>query len=261
MKEPGIYRQRLSMDGNFTTIPNAWIRNTGLSTTANFLLIYFMTHEVGYHITFEQIERETAIGRKGFRSALKELEAAGWLIAERTVMPNGLLGAYRYTITEPPIGPQAPVAEASVAQASVAEGADNRRQLKENNLEEDKEQESSSFDDFWTVYPLKRDKQAAERAWRKALRNTNAADIIAAARAYRDDPERKPDFTKYPATWLNAGSWLNDYTPAAEERRQRIEEELAEYRAEQKRLEALSAPPPKCPHGNNIARCLKCLHA
>jgi DNA-binding HxlR family transcriptional regulator len=260
MNQPGVFRPNMSAESNFTIVPNSWIRATGLQPIANFLLIYFLTHEPGYELRFEQIERETGIGRHALRSALKNLQEHGWLVLERPQLPNGQLGAYRYTLTEAR-GQYSTVEHSTVEDSTVENQPHYKKQIQENKDKEDKDKESSSFDEFWDIYPLKRDKQAAERAWRKALRMTPPERIIAAARAYRDDPERKPDFTKYPATWLNAGAWENDYTPASEERRQRIEEELAEYRAEQRRLEEQSSPPPKCPHGNNIARCLKCLYA
>lgn len=60
------------------------------------------------------------------------------------------------------------------------------------------------FVEFWAAYPLKKGKPSALTAWRKAM--TAKADpdrIIAAAKSYRDDPRRKPDFTKHPGPWLN----------------------------------------------------------
>jgi len=69
------------------------------------------------------------------------------------------------------------------------------------------------FDAFWRVYPLKTGKVAARKAWDRAIRRANAADIIAGAERYRDDPNRKPDFTKYPEGWLNAGRWEDDPLP------------------------------------------------
>lgn len=70
------------------------------------------------------------------------------------------------------------------------------------------------FAEFWVIYPKKADKGAARRAWAKA---TNAgvepSVIIAGAERYRDDKSRKDQFTKNPATWLNAESWDNESTP------------------------------------------------
>lgn len=60
------------------------------------------------------------------------------------------------------------------------------------------------FTRFWDVYPLKTGKPAAFRAWRNALkRKADPEQIIDAARRYRTDPRRKPEYTKHPGPWLN----------------------------------------------------------
>jgi hypothetical protein len=200
MTETGVFRPKLSMDGNFTTIPNAWIRSTGLSATANFLLIYFLSHEVGYHLQFEQIERETNIGAKAFRSALKELEAAGFLKAERPIQANGLRGAYRYTITEPTTLPQATIAEATIAQATVAEGTVLRRQLKENNLEEDKEKRTASY--------LAADWYPSEAVWQVMSEHFPAIDLKLETHAFKDYwTNRNKKMIDWSKTWAN---WIRN---------------------------------------------------
>lgn len=201
--EPGVFRPQLSVDRDFTIIPNAWIRNSHLSPASNYLLIYLMTHEVGYEITFGQMQRETGLGIKGVRAALKELCNKGWLEMERTQKSNGQLGAYRYTIIE------ATVPKGTVVAGTVAQGTD----IKKNNIEENKDREYIAFfDEFWTAYPKKLDKAKAFRAFRSALKRAKFEDILAGVIAYRNDPKRDPEFTKYPASWLNADAWENAAT-------------------------------------------------
>lgn len=65
------------------------------------------------------------------------------------------------------------------------------------------------FDTFWSVYPIKKDKPAARRAFEKALKRTDLETLVDGAKRYRDDPNREPRFTKYPATWLNNDGWDN----------------------------------------------------
>jgi hypothetical protein len=68
------------------------------------------------------------------------------------------------------------------------------------------------FDEFWQVYPIHRDRRAAERAWVKALREERADPdtIIAGAERYRDDPNRDPAKTKYAQGWLNGDRWEDE---------------------------------------------------
>lgn len=72
-----------------------------------------------------------------------------------------------------------------------------------------------TFADFYAAYPLKKDRPDAEKAFEKALKKpgVTAALLVAAACSYRDDPTRTPQFTKYPATWLNKGGWTSEPTP------------------------------------------------
>jgi hypothetical protein len=68
-----------------------------------------------------------------------------------------------------------------------------------------------TFTDFYGVYPKRKDRISAERAWNKAIKNgADPEEIVAAARRYADDRTRDPQYTKLPATWLNAGAWMDD---------------------------------------------------
>ena len=126
LMESGVYRNSLPVDENFTIVPNAWIRKTGLTVNANFLLIYLLSHEVGYEIRVRQIVAETKIGVKAFRSAIKELQAENWVSVSRAKEPDGKLGSYRYELNS-----------TRVPQGTVAQGTLLRRQLRENNYRED----------------------------------------------------------------------------------------------------------------------------
>lgn len=67
---------------------------------------------------------------------------------------------------------------------------------------------------FWATYPKKTAKEGARKSWAKALRIADAADIIAGSERYRDDPNRSPQYTKDPTTWLNNGCWDDEPLPA-----------------------------------------------
>ena len=137
--------------------------------------------------------------------------------------------------------------------------------LLENNLT--KAQSEELFNEFWTAYPRKLDKAKAFRAFRSALKRATFEDILAGVLLYRNDPKRDTDFTKYPATWLNNDSWENTHEPSkdseaarrAQERREKERAISDAFLAEQKERDKLAGPAPKCPHGENVALCKKCL--
>lgn len=105
------------------------------------------------------------------------------------------------------------------------------------------------FDEFWTTYPRKLDKAKAFRAFRSALKRAKFEDILAGVIAYRNDPKRDPDYTKYPATWLNNDAWENAATTpearaANEARREKEIKASTDYLKQLAEMEKNAAPPP-----------------
>ena len=215
--KPGIYRPQLSIDRDFTTIPNAWIRNTGLSINANFLLIYLLTHEIGYNITFQQIEREIQLGETAIRKAVNQLKDAGWLETERTVDAKGYNAGLAWIITEPTL------ANPTLANPTLANPTLGMRGAIENNLikkttnKENKLQNElkMSFDAFWLAYPRHVNKAAAEKVWMRLKPDNELVEVILLAIADAQWPN-DPKFIPYPATWLSNRRW-EDEKPADDE--------------------------------------------
>lgn len=67
------------------------------------------------------------------------------------------------------------------------------------------------FDEFYSIWPRKRAKPAAQKAWAKAVKRASADQILSAAIAYRDNPHRpEPHLIPHPATWLNQDRWNDE---------------------------------------------------
>ena len=72
----------------------------------------------------------------------------------------------------------------------------------------------SEFDDWWACYPLKVAKGGALKAYNRVRKaGVTQAELISGALRYANDPNRKPEFTKHPATWLNQSCWNDDPLP------------------------------------------------
>lgn len=68
-----------------------------------------------------------------------------------------------------------------------------------------------TFEEFYSVYPRKKEPDAARRAWDKATKKTTPAMIVAGARRFADERAGEdPRYTPYPASWLNAGGWKDE---------------------------------------------------
>ncbi len=75
-----------------------------------------------------------------------------------------------------------------------------------------------NFDRFWATYPKKADKGHALDIWcrRVTTAGTDPEVVIQGAERYRDDPLRKPDYTKNAGTWLNGLCWDDQPTEKPE---------------------------------------------
>lgn len=70
------------------------------------------------------------------------------------------------------------------------------------------------FEAFWAVYPRREARGAAMKAYGRALARAGPDQILAGAKRYaaaRQDEEAQ--YTKMPATWLNADCWLDEAPP------------------------------------------------
>jgi predicted transcriptional regulator len=229
--QPGIFRPKFSHESDFVIIPNDWIRNTGLQPSTNFLLVYLLTHEIGYEIKFDQIERETNIGIRGIRSAIKELAAAGWMKAERQRQKDGRMGAYRYTITQP-VGkytkePKTTVLNAMVVETTVVQGSD----LKKTTNTEDKVKEnktkniySDDFENFWKLYPRREgSKEKTSKAYEIVIRSNSKETIFSALESWMRHPTKQDKtYWPYPERWLRDLRFNDELPPVQGESGRKI---------------------------------------
>jgi len=61
------------------------------------------------------------------------------------------------------------------------------------------------FAEFWNLYPRKIAKGAAEKAWMKAIKETDYMKILAGLRSAKFSSD--PQYIPHPATWLNQRRW------------------------------------------------------
>ena len=71
-------------------------------------------------------------------------------------------------------------------------------------------QKSEDFNDFYKLYPLKKSKQSALKAWNKLSEKDKQA-AKEKLMAYIDDCMRNKRAFKYPATYLNQRTWEDDF--------------------------------------------------
>lgn len=265
-----LIRGHHDFDDQFVQLPNAWMRDSRLSLKARGLLAQIMTHREDWSLSINRLAQDNGEGKHAIRAAIAELEKWGYLVRDQ--INDRRFGEAVWTTQDPDRGADNPLPENPLPDYPLPENQTTKKNtLKEEQLREEHSKNTTLrelFEVFWGEYPRKVDRAKAQRAFKSALNRAKFEDIMAGLLRYKNDSSRTPEFTKYPATWLNADAWENEILPSADSeaaersrlRRERERAQSQELLDELRRAQEQAAPPPTCPHGNTIARCLRCLN-
>jgi len=218
---PGVHKIELHQPKKaFAIIPNKAVRDPKLTANSFRLLAYLLSHNDGYELTYRQIEKQAGLGRYAINAASKQLTERGWLRVEQTKLPNGQFGPKSWTLLTPTADESTagePVAGQSAPDAFHSGTANG---LKKTTSKENKPKEKTKvenrhspdelqrlFNEFWDVYPRKRGKGAAARAYETALTKIEPDELLDRVKDFADDPWRPNDFTPLATTWLNQERW------------------------------------------------------
>jgi len=102
--EGTLVRARLWFDDGFTRVPNAWIRDKGMSFKARGILNFLLSHEPGFKVTIRSIAAQSTDGRDAVDTGVKELERRGYLRREAKKHGGRNLGTT--WILQDPFAPQ-----------------------------------------------------------------------------------------------------------------------------------------------------------
>ena len=250
MSDTGIQRIYRHESTQYTTVPNWVVRDPEYSPNAFRLLAYLLSHADGYELTYGQIERQTTLGRYAINQAAKFLIEKGWLEWQQKQGPDGRWLAKSWILRNPMADyPSTDDSGVESFHYGTANGHKEEQVLEKNTDREKHSKSDDLFIEFWNAYPRKLDKAKAFRAFRSALKRAKFEDILAGVIAYRNDPKRDPDYTKYPATWLNNDAWENAATTpearaANEARREKEIKASTDYLKQLAEMEKNAAPPP-----------------
>lgn len=94
------------------------------------------------------------------------------------------------------------------SEIAMAREKERERERKKENTPSSKPAASKEFDLFWIQYPRKVGKEAARKAFAKAMKKTTLNKVMSAVEDLRIRVAGKdPQFTPHPSTWLNEGRW------------------------------------------------------
>jgi hypothetical protein len=233
-------------------IMNAVWRESKSDGRARLVLLAIADHqgEIGAWPSIRRLAQMVNSSERSVQRDIQYLQKIGELIVEVQNAPtSGQYKSNRYWVNLPGVTDSVSgVTESQSGVTNRASGvtADGVQTLIEP-LQEPINTHEELFKEFWKEYPRRLDKGAAFRAFKSALKRAKFEDILAGVIAYKNDPTRKPEYTKYPASWLNADSWENAATlpeakAANEARRKKEIEASQQYIREMEELAKRSVP-------------------
>jgi hypothetical protein len=230
-------------------VMNSVWRESKADGRARLVLLAIADHqgEIGAWPSIKRLAMMVNSSERSVQRDIQYLQKLGELRVEVQNAPtSGQYKSNRYWVTLPSSG----VTESQSGVTDLASGVTAGgvqtliEPLLENNI---CAKDDELFTEFWNAYPRKLDKAKAFRSFRSALKRAKFEDIMAGVIAYRNDPKRNPDYTKYPATWLNSDSWENAATSpevkaANEERRAKEKARSDAYLKEMEEIAKKAVP-------------------
>ncbi|RDI65709.1 hypothetical protein [Nocardia pseudobrasiliensis] len=137
----------------------------------------------------------------------------GWLYCARydtTIVPSGIWASFTSEVTSGVLERAGLIEIRSTPAGIVCHGGGKPKRPHRAVAPHD----SARFEAWWSVWPRKQAKRAAQQAFAKALTKIGFDDLMAATHRFADDPNREDRYTPHPATWLNGERWLDAPQPA-----------------------------------------------
>ena len=260
--------------GGYTNVPNELANDPRLSFREVGVLVWMLARPPRWRFAADRTAaRSPREGREAILTSLRILRAAGYVKVTRVRGAGGKLVTRTEVADWPKWTEDGSPDSGSPASGHPASGDPHSSVSTESHYGVTRElaplapvreraQASRSvvaglFDEWWQVYPRKIGKEAARKAYERAIRKTTATELLRGARVYRDDPTREDAYTAHPSTWLNAGRW-QDEGPCRPEEQLRPRGRAAEgdallrdemQRAQDARARELVAGAPALPAG------------
>ena len=231
---------------------NAVWQHSKADGRARLVLLAIADHqgEIGAWPSISTLAKMVNSSERSVQRDIQHLQSIGELKVEVQNAPTkSQYKSNLYWVTLPGVTAGVTESQSGVTDSASGVTAGGVQTLIEPLQETNKAQTEKLFDEFWTTYPRKLDEAKAFRAFRSALKRAKFEDILAGVIAYRNDPKRDPDYTKYPATWLNNDAWENAATTpearaANEARREKEIKASTDYLKQLAEMEKNAAPPP-----------------
>ena len=222
-------------------VPNSFARSATIPARAKTVYLFIRSHRTGWSLSTDRIADALGISPTTVKSALRDLEDAGWVTRSKTQGPDGRFESWEYTVHSTPVDHGTDFVPRSTVQKTTGGKTDgglfdphkktipSKKTKGEEDqppvvpqrgtgdggevaLIEDPERPASSgyppaFEAWWADYPKKTGKGDAFRKWKAANKKLSAdelhARLLDRLPGLLATQQRNPRFVPNPATWLN----------------------------------------------------------
>ena len=223
---------RVEKSSDYTVLANAFLDDERLSLKAVGLLSYMLRLPDDWNFTLEWLACKHKDGLAAIRTAMAELETAGYVTRSEQIRTEG--GTFRgadYVVREIPEGEVSTACEKRTRTACEKPISENRTRLpiekpntKEPSINPPKpprrgrrgselpDWEPELFERFWKAYPRGEDKQGARAEWNKLQPDLTLMRTMSAAldRAKRTDEWQRGVGIPYACRWLSKRRWEDE---------------------------------------------------
>ena len=211
----------------FGSIPRDVVYDNELSDRARFVYVYMACKPENWEFYQDKVAAELGYGKDTLRKYLDELITRGW-ITENEQHNDGKFGCLEYDIEVErkkgnlPIRKKADTEKSRIGKIPNQRNIDNissKHSLSDNkeieinkrlSNDNQKNEYSDDFLNFWALYDYPKDKKTAYSRWRH-LNKESKELAVKAIPAYFEDCARNNRCKQHPATYLNKRTFEDDF--------------------------------------------------
>ena len=214
-------------EGNFYLLNKSISEDQRLSWAARGLLVFLLGKPDHWEVSTHHLIGQTkdclgkASGRDAVRGLIRELEQAGYLRIVLERADGGEFGGRSYTVSESPAtdypGPVEPSpVNPPLVSIEGKQGLNKAARIEKPMADKDM---AEAFEVFWKLYPNKKSKKDARKAWEKLKPSAELRMTLMTAlgnhRISRDWAKDDGQYVPMASTWLNGERWTDELVPAS----------------------------------------------
>ena len=214
-------------EGNFYLLNKSISEDQRLSWASRGLLVFLLGKPDHWEVSTHHLIGQTkdclgkASGRDAVRGLIRELEQAGYLRIVLERADGGEFGGRSYTVSESPATDYPGPVEPSPVNPPLVSIEGKQGLNKAARIEKpmaDKHM-AEAFEVFWKLYPNKKSKKDARKAWEKLKPGAELRLTLMTAlgnhRISRDWAKDDGQYVPMASTWLNGERWTDELVPAS----------------------------------------------